>query len=73
MIAVIVLIASLHKTRRCPGDRASEQVLSLIPVAIWGSEVQQFDKPFRTVHGSQGGVLKPPEVLKGFQWAVHAH
>lgn len=29
--------------------RASEQVLSVIPVAIWDSEIQQFDKPFRTV------------------------
>lgn len=29
--------------------RASEQVLSVIPVAIWDSEMQQFDKPFRTV------------------------
>lgn len=31
------------------GDRASEQVLSVIPVAIWEAEMQQFDKAFRTV------------------------
>lgn len=50
------------KTRRCPRPGASEQVLSVIPVAIWDSEIQQFDKPFRTVV-PKVGVQRPPGVL----------